>query len=173
MLGPNCEAAAPVASDVCSGCRPGTRQPHPQQMPKSMQHQLRTSEATGAAASQVGPNIHASVAIANKELGLSHGKVRRLFQMLFNLPIGRSTCCRSVLRTGERLEAAYKEVRKDVRGSPQVVGDETGWRVDGRAAWLHAFVGLTGTCYEIDPTRSLGPAQRLLGLDWSALRNCR
>src|SRR5690606_12683661 len=99
----------------------------------------------------------------------SHGKVQRLLEMLFDVKVGRSTSCRSVLRTGNRLEPAYEEVRRAVRGSPQVVGDETGWRVDGRPAWLHAFVGLPATCYEIAPTRSIEPARRLLGMDWSGL----
>ncbi len=74
-----------------------------------------------------------------------------------------------MLRTAGRLEDAYAQVRRAVRGSPQVDGDETGWRVDGRGAWLHAFVGLTATCYEVDATRSIGPAERLLGIDWSGI----
>ena len=45
--------------------------------------------------------------------------------------------------------------------------DETGWRVGGRLAWLHAFVSRRATCYVIDPTRSHAPAEQLLGLDWS------
>ncbi len=45
--------------------------------------------------------------------------------------------------------------------------DETGWRVGGRTAWLHVFVGRRETCYRIDPTRSGEPAEQLLGLDWS------
>ena len=45
--------------------------------------------------------------------------------------------------------------------------DETGWRVGGRTAWLHAFLGQRETCYVIDPTGSGEPAKRLLGLGWS------
>lgn len=132
-------------------------------------HQLQTSDAVGAAAAQLGPNVHAAMALLNKELGLSHGKVKRLLEMLFEIQVSRSTSCRSMLRTADRLEHADEQVRKSVRGSPQVVGDETGWRVDGRGAWLHAFVGLTATCYEVDETRSIGPAKRLFGIDWSGI----
>lgn len=132
-------------------------------------HELQTSDATGAAGVQLGPNVHAAIAICNKELGLSHGKVKRLLEMLFEVTIGRSTSCRSILRTADRLAVAGEQVRLSVRGSPQVVGDETGWRVGGQPAWLHAFVGLTATHYEIDPTRSIKPAQRLLGMDWSGI----
>ncbi|MEZ6097186.1 MAG: transposase [Pirellulaceae bacterium] len=95
------------------------------------QHELQTSDAVGAAGVQLGANVHATMAIANKELGLSHGKVKRLLEMLFGLKVGRSTSCRSVIRSAQRLEQAAEQIRKEVRGSPQVVADETGWRVDG------------------------------------------
>lgn len=130
---------------------------------------MQTSDAVGAAGVQLGPNAHAALALLNKELGLSHGKVQRLMRMLFGLEIGRSTSCRSMLRTGRKLAPAYEQVAEAVRGSPQVVADETGWRVDGRSSWLHAFVGLTETFYTIDPTRSGEPAKKLLGEDWAGV----
>ena len=131
-------------------------------------HRLQTSTARGAAASQLGANVHAALAIVNKQLGLSHGKSVKLLGMLFEeLTIARGTSARSIARTAERCQPAYEQLRKDIRGSPQVVPDETGWRVGGRTAWLHAFVGRRETCYVIDPTRSGEPAARLLGRDWS------
>ena len=131
-------------------------------------HRLQTSTAHGAAASQLGANVHAALAIVNKQLGLSHGKSVKLLGMLFEgLSIARGTSARSIARTAERCQPAYEQLRKDIRGSPQVVPDETGWRVGGRTAWLHAFAGRRETCYVIDPTRSGGPAERLLGRDWS------
>ena len=131
-------------------------------------HALQTSTASGAAASQLGPNVHAILAILNKQLGLSHGKSVKLLGTLFEgLKIARGTSARSIARTAERCAPAYERLRQDIRGSPQVVPDETGWRVGGRTAWLHAFVGRRETCYVIDPTRSHAPAEQLLGLDWS------
>jgi transposase len=131
-------------------------------------HALQTSTARGAAASQLGANVHAILAILNKQLGLSHGKSVKLLGTLFQgLTIARGTSARSIARTAERCAPAYEHLRQDIRGSPQVVPDETGWRVGGRPAWLHAFVGRRETCYVIDPTRSHAPAEQLLGLDWS------
>jgi transposase len=131
-------------------------------------HTLQTSTARGAAASQLGANVHAILAILNKQLGLSHGKSVKLLGTLFEgLTIARGTSVRSIARTAERCASAYEHLRQDIRGSPQVVPDETGWRVGGRTAWLHAFVGRRETCYVIDPTRSHAPAEQLLGLDWS------
>ncbi len=143
---------------VCAGCGQAVQG----------RHALQTSAARGAAASQLGPNIHAALAILNKQLGLSHGKSVKLLGTMFEgLTIARGTSARSIARTAERCEPAYERLRQDIRGSPQVVPDETGWRVGGRSAWLHAFVGRRETCYVIDPTRSHAPAEQLLGLDWS------
>jgi len=131
-------------------------------------HSLQTSTARGAAASQLGPGVHAALAIMNKQLGLSHGKCVKLLGTLFEgLSIARGTSARSLARTAKRCEPAYEQLRQDIRASPQIVPDETGWRVGGRTAWLHAFVGRRETVYVIDPTRSGTPAEDLLGADWS------
>lgn len=136
--------------------------------PVAGRHALQTNSARGAAASQLGPRVHALLAILNKELGLSHGKSVKLLRTLFpELHLARATSVRSMLRTSERCVSAYEQLRIDLRGAAEVAPDETGWRVGGRLAWLHAFVSRRATCYVIDPTRSHAPAAQLLGLDWS------
>jgi transposase len=129
-------------------------------------HELQTSDATGAAASQLGADAHAALALLNKQCGLSHGKCRDVMREVFGIAIARATSARSILRTARRCAAAYQQLRLDIRGSPRVVPDETGWRVGGKTAWLHVFVSEHATCYEIDPTRSHEPAERLLGSGW-------
>ena len=130
-------------------------------------HELQTSDATGAASVQLGPRAHAAMAWLNKRLGLSHGKIRSAFRELFGIDIARSTSARSCHRTAKRCLASLDQIENDARGSPQVVPDETGWRVGGEKAWLHAFVGLDAVRYVIDPTRSGEPVETLLGEDWS------
>ena len=59
-------------------------------------HVLQTSSARGAAASQLGPQVHALLALLNKELGLSHGKSVQLLRTLFpELRVARATSVRS------------------------------------------------------------------------------
>lgn len=135
--------------------------------PLEGRHPLQTSTATGAAREQLGAQAHALMSVLNKQMGLSHGKVAWLFEKVFHLRINRSTSVRSVERTGRCCEPAYEQIRQDVRAAEQVTPDETGWRVGGYKAWLHAFATPRATYYDIDPTRSIAPAQRLLGLDWS------
>src|SRR5512143_4117962 len=45
--------------------------------------------------------------------------------------------------------------------------DETGWRVAGQPAWLHAWVTERATGYAIDPHRKADVLERLIGIDWS------
>jgi transposase len=130
-------------------------------------HELQTSDALGAAASQLGADLQAALTVANKELGLSHGKCRRLIERLFGITLSRSTNCRAQQRLAEKLRPSYDAIGEQVRGSPRVVCDETGWRVNGENAWLHDFVTEQVTYYAIDPTRSAEPALLLLGEDYS------
>jgi transposase len=119
------------------------------------------------AAEQLGPQAHALISVLNKRLGLWHGKIAWMFERVFGLSIDRSTSARSGLRTARRLRAASEQIRDDLRAAEEVTPHETGWRVGGGQAWLHAFATAQSTCYEIDPTRSGDVAERLLGLEWS------
>lgn len=130
-------------------------------------HPLQTSTASGAAGEQLGPTAHALMSVLNKHLGLSHGKIRWLFGKVFQVHIARATSARSVQRTANRCTPAYEQIRQDVRAAEQVTPDETGWRVGGENAWLHALATEHATYYEIDPTRSGAVAERVLGLNWA------
>ncbi|MGL4555771.1 MAG: IS66 family transposase, partial [Gemmataceae bacterium] len=132
-------------------------------------HPLQTSDALGAAASQVGPDAQAAVVTLNKEAGLSHGKIAELFGSLFGIPLTRGASAQIVLRAADRLAPAYEEIRREVRDADRLTVDETGWRVGGRSAWLHVRVGERATCYAIDPSRSADALQGVIGLDWDGI----
>ena len=112
-------------------------------------HELQTNDALGAAAVQFGPNLQAAIAILNKEVGLTHGKIQRLFSVLFNLILARSACVRSMLRTAKKVEPVMNELRAEVRGSPVVKVDETGWKTSGLRQWLHVAVAQRVVLYSI------------------------
>src|SRR5215472_7373671 len=129
-------------------------------------HPLQTSDALGAAAAQLGPDAQAAVVELNKQGGLSHGKVARCLESLFGISLSRGGSVHTVLRAASRCEPVYATIRQTVGQSDWVVPDETGWRVGGRPAWLHALVGQEATAYVIDPTRSGAVAEAILGLDY-------
>jgi transposase len=130
-------------------------------------HPLQTSDALGACASQLGPDAQALAVHLNKRAGLSHGKVAAFFRDAFGIGISRSGSCQAVLRAGRRCEGTYAEVVRHVRASDQAVPDETGWRVGGVGAWLHAAATPAAVAYLIDRRRGAGATEKVLGPDFA------
>ncbi len=143
----------------CSGCGRRVQGRHP----------LQTSDALGAAASQLGPDAQAAVVLLNKTFGLSHIKVAAVLHGLFGITLTRGASVQILLRAANRLEPAHQEVRQQIRSSVWITPDETGWRVAGQPAWLHAWVTERATGYAIDPHRKADALERLIGRDWSGL----
>lgn len=141
----------------CSGCARRVQGRHP----------LQTSDALGAAAAQIGPDAQAAVVLLNKTFGLSHIKISAVFHALFGIGLTRGASVQIVLRAAGRLEPAHQEVRREIRSAPRITPDETGWRVAGRPAWLHAWVTGRATGYAIDPRRKADALERIIGRDWS------
>jgi transposase len=129
-------------------------------------HPLQTSDALGAAASQMGPDAQALMVLLNKEGGLSHGKIKRFFEAGYRIKLSRSESCRAMLRAARRCEPAYEEIIEHLRKSPSAVPDETGWRIGGKSAWLHAVVGEGMTAYLVHHRRGYEATVELLGPDY-------
>jgi transposase len=132
-------------------------------------HPLQTSDALGAAASQLGPDAQAAIVGLNKEMGLSHGKVARTLDVLFGIDLTRGASAQVVLRAARRLEPAHAEILDAIRGAERLTADETGWRIGGQPAWLHAWVSERATCYAVDPKRSADALERVVGIDWAGV----
>jgi transposase len=132
-------------------------------------HPLQTSDALGAAASQVGPDAQAAIVALNKEAGLSHAKVAACLGTLLGLELTRGASAQIVLRAADRLQPAYAEVVAVTRQAEQLAVDETGWRVGGQPAWLHAWVSDRATCYAVDRRRSADALEGVIGRDWGGV----
>lgn len=143
----------------CTGC--GTR--------VQGRHELQTSDALGAASSQLGPDLQAWIVQLNKELGLSHGKIQRLLKTMFGIEISRGGVVHAILRAARRCKPAYDTLIETMRRQPMVTPDETGWRIGGLQAWLHAFAAEEMTCYVIDRKRDASVAERVLGMDYAGV----
>jgi transposase len=130
-------------------------------------HPLQTSDALGAAAAQLGSAAQAACVLLNKTFGLSHLKVAAVFATLFGIALTRGAVTQVVLRAARRLQPADQEVRAEIKASGCLTPDETGWRVAGHSAWLHAWVVERAVGYAIDRSRSADVLERLIGIDWS------
>jgi transposase len=115
----------------CQDCGRRVQGRHPQQ----------TSDALGAAASQLGPRAQALATHFQKELGLSFGKAKALLGSVFGIDVSRGGLAQAILRAADRLEPTHREIVSALPRAPVITPDETGWRVGGEHAWLWIFRG--------------------------------
>jgi transposase len=142
----------------CVKCRKPVRGRHP----------LQTSDATGAARSQLGGDAQAAIVYLNKHAGLSHGKISHAFDKLFGIKVTPGASAQVVMRAGKILKPAYDEIAAKIKSSEYLTPDETGWRIGGHPAWLHGWVGDAGaTLFAIDPQRRTDVLEKVIGIDWS------
>ena len=146
-----------VATGHCADCGVRVQGRHP----------LQTSNALGAAASQLGPDAQALATSLNKDMGLSHGKVARVLKAAFGIQLSRGGSAQVMLRAAQRCGAAYKEIQIAVRDSAWVVPDETGWKVGGLLHWLHVFVAKQATLYLIRDSRGFDVGCEALGAEYA------
>jgi transposase len=130
-------------------------------------HPLQTSQAVGAAAAQLGPDLQAALVELNKHAGLSHGKVRHCLRALFGIRLTRGGSAQAILRAGRRCRPIYERLRQKMRAARRVTLDETGWRIGGLPAWLHTLVSRTTTVYEIARSRDHTVAEGILGAHYA------
>lgn len=142
----------------CRGCGKAYRGRHP----------LQTSDATGAAKSQLGPDAQAAIVDLNKRAGMSYGKIASTFDKFFGIHVTPGACAQVVLRAGRRLEPVYMQILDRLKTAEHLTPDETGWRIGGCPAWLHGWVSGDGTTgYAVDPRRGAEVLADLIGWDWS------
>lgn len=143
----------------CTGCGRRVQGRHP----------LQTSDAVGAAAAQLGAQVIALVVVLNKQLGLSFGKIATLLQQPYGLTVTRSALVHAVHRTARQARPTYDALCAQVRGSPMVSPDETGWKVAGLLQWLWVFATPDTTVYRIQPGRGFTEAAAVLGADFAGV----
>jgi transposase len=148
-----------VAVGQCRQCRRRVQGRHP----------LQTSDALGAAAVQLGPQAVALAVILNKQCGLSFGRIVQLLHDRFGLTVSRGGLVHAVQRAARQTQPTYEALCAQVRGSPVVTPDETGWKVGGHPYWLWAFATPDTTTYAIEDGRGFAHAARMLGDDYAGV----
>jgi len=126
----------------------------------------QTSDALGAAAVQLGPEVLALAVQMNKGLGMPHADVAAVLQDGFQLQVNRSTICRTVDRVARRGEGTWHALRDAARRSMVNGIDETGWNVAAQLRWLWVAVSPEVTFCDILLGRGFPQAASILGADY-------
>ena len=132
-------------------------------------HPLQTSDALGAAGVQLGPNIAALVVELHTELGTPLAKVAHVLGTQFGVSVTEGGLVHLLHRTAAAAAPAYAALREQIRQSPLVTPDETGWRINAVRHWLWAFTTRETTVYAICDGRGFDDAAAVLGEDFAGV----
>lgn len=125
-------------------------------------HPLQTSDALGAANVHLGPGAVAFVVLMHTQFGVPLEKIVTVLRERFGLTVTAGGLTHILHRTAHRATPTYTALCEQVRGSPVVTPDETGWRVGGVLHWLWVFATPDTTVYAIRPGRSFDDATTIL-----------
>jgi transposase len=116
---------------------------------------------------QQGPRLQAALAVLTGAYRLSKSQAETLCADLLSVPICTGTICNLEQETADVLEAVVGELCEYVK-TQHVNMDETGWREEGKRAWLWTAVTALVTVFHICRSRGSAVARSLLGpgLHW-------
>jgi len=140
----------------CRGCRRRVQGRHPEQ----------TSDALGAASSQVGPRALAWGSWLHYGLGLSFGKTSALLGRL-GINVTAGAIASSSASTSTDLVPTHNAIKAHVAASPAVTMDETGWRIGGEGVWLWVAATDDATIYDVARGRGFDQAVNLVPADYA------
>ncbi len=99
-------------------------------------HAEQTSDALGAAGSQIGPTLKGWAMWLHYRMGLSFGRTAEVLARLgVNVTAG-AICQSSAHAASAELVPVHAELVRRANASKTLTMDETGWRVGGRGKWL-------------------------------------
>jgi transposase len=142
---------------MCRDCGVRIQGRHPQQ----------TSDALGAAASMLGPRAVGLAAQFHKELGVSFGKITKLFDSVFDIQVSRGGLSQAIYRLAARIDPTFEAMKEALPNKPVISPDETGWRVGGISSWLWVFEAVDLIVYGIMPGRSFEDATEILPANYA------
>lgn len=132
-------------------------------------HPLQTSDALGAARVHLGPQAVTLVVLLHKHYGVSLEKIATLLRERFGLSVTTGGLVHVLHRAARVAAPTYAALCDQIRGSPVVSPDETGWRVGAVLHWLWAFATPDTTVYAIRPGRGFDDAAAILGTDFDGV----
>jgi transposase len=117
-------------------------------------HRTRAAAPQGAEAPvQYGPRIAAVIVYLHAGQFLSKQRTAVALAELFGIPCSSGTVAALTARAARRLDGFLEQVRRDITASAVAGFDETGFRVEGRLAWVHCARTGKHTLLMVHPKR--------------------
>ena len=122
----------------------------------------RPARSSAPASSRWSSSLHT-------EMGVPLAKVAHVLRTTFGLHVTPGGLAHLLHRTARDAAPTYTALCEQVRNSPVVTPDETGWRVGGLRHWLWAFVTPEDDGLRICPGRGFDDAATVLGADFAGV----
>jgi transposase len=101
----------------------------------------------------IGNNLVALTGWLHYGIGVTTEQVRELVGIHLHTRLSAGGLISCWHRLGEMLTPWYDQIADAARRSAVLNADETGWRVNGKTAWLWCFASKDACCYMIDRSR--------------------
>ena len=88
---------------------------------------------------RVGIAVQQEVCVLREECRLPYRVIQRYLKWRYGLRLSVGKLVALTLSAAEWGQGEYARLRQEIRASPVVYGDETGWREDGRNGYLWSF----------------------------------
>jgi len=118
--------------------------------------------------SRIGPQAR-SIAGYLRYLGLAYRTTGRIFRDLFGLAVTHPSLARFDTGMAEHGLPLYERIRETVRTSSSIHADETGWRLNGRNAWLWTFLNPRAALFRIETSRASAIVEDTLGKNYPGI----
>ena len=113
-----------------------------------------------------GPRLVATIATMATVERLPIGQIQARLGREYDLAISRGGIVGLVSLAAQQSQSTYAQLQEDIRGSPVVHADETGWREDGVPGYIWTITTPTACLFHRDPRRLGSVADTLLGADF-------
>jgi hypothetical protein len=114
---------------------------------------------------RIGVRVASLIAYLRTTLRLTVRQIQRYLETVHRLWLSAGEIIALCHQVHERANETIESLKQEIRQSPVIHGDETGWREDGQSGyiWLLRTPGIRGVCYfEYDRSRGQAVADRLL-----------
>jgi transposase len=148
-----------VAVGRCRGCKRRVQGHHPEQ----------TSDALGAAGSQLGPHLKAWGMWLHYRMGLSFGKVSEVLAHLGVQVTAGAICQSSAKAASTELVPVHAELVRVANASKTITMDESGWHVGGHGRWLWVAANDEITLAWVAEGRGFAQATERITADYSGV----
>jgi transposase len=112
---------------------------------------------------RLGVRLMSLIAYLKTTLRLPVRQITALLKSLYGLRLSAGEVCEVLHRVAACGKAEYHALQQQVRGSPYVHADETGWRQDGQNGYLWSFSTPRIRYFHYDKSRAGSVAQEVLG----------